>query len=95
MRISKEEVLHVADLARLELADDAIDRFADQLGKILEYIDTLNRVNTTDIEPTSHAISLSNAFREDHTVTEFDCDAALSGAPEAEAGFFLVPKVVG
>jgi len=95
MRISREEVLHVADLARLELEDEAIDLFADQLGKILEHIDTLNRIETSDIEPTSHAISLSNAFREDRADTEFDRDAALTAAPESDDGFFIVPKVVG
>jgi len=94
MRISREDVLHVADLARLELADDAIDLFADQLGKILDYIDALNRIETSGIEPTSHAIPLSNAFRDDKVNTVSDRDAALAGAPESEDGFFVVPKVV-
>ena len=95
MRISKEEILHVADLARLDIDEVSIDTFANQMGKILEYIDALNRIDTTDVEPTSHAISLSNAFREDEIDPSFDRDAALSNAPETEDGYFIVAKVVG
>lgn len=95
MKISKEEVLHVADLARLDMDEVSIDIFANQIDKILESIDALNSIDTTDVEPTSHAISLSNAFREDEVSPSFDRDAVLANAPETEDGFFLVPKVVG
>lgn len=95
MKISKEEILHVADLARLEMDETSIDTFADQIGKILEFIDTLNSIDTTDVEPTSHAISLANAFREDEIDPPFDRDAVLANAPEEEDGYLLVPKVVG
>ena len=95
MKISKEEVLHVANLARLNIDESSIGSFAAQIGKVLEYIDILNGVDTTDVEPTSHAIPLSNVFREDLIGPHFDREAALSNAPEAEDGFFLVPKVIG
>ena len=95
MKITKEEVRHVADLARLDLDDAAIDTFADQLGSILEYVDTLNLVNTAGVRPTSHAIFLTNAFREDEPGVHLDREQALGNAPEKEDGSFLVPKIVG
>ncbi|MCP4369013.1 MAG: Asp-tRNA(Asn)/Glu-tRNA(Gln) amidotransferase subunit GatC [Deltaproteobacteria bacterium] len=95
MKITKNEVLHVADLARLDLDEESIDRFAGQIGEILEYVDTLNKLDTKGITPTSHAISLSNAFREDEDKQHLDNDAALANAPEKEDGGFIVPKVVG
>jgi len=95
MKITREEVLHVADLARLEIGDDAIDTFSRQIGQILEYVDTLNQVDTRDVAPTTHAISLTNAFREDVVQPSIDRDAVLANAPEQEDGSFLVPKVIG
>ena len=95
MKITKDEVLYVADLARLNLAEAAIEKFAGQIGEILEYVDKLNEVNTEGVKPTSHAISLTNAFREDEPREHLDREKALANAPEKEAGSFIVPKVVG
>ena len=95
MKITKDEVMNVANLARLDLDEDAIDRFADQIGHILEYVDTLNKADTSNVEPTSNALSLTNVFREDKVKDHMDRDAALSNAPENEEGFFVVPKVIG
>lgn len=95
MKITKEEVLHVAHLARLDMDESAIDTFAEQIGKILEYVDTLNRVNTEGVPPTSHAIFLTNAFRDDTEKDHLDRDAALANAPEKEDGSFAVPRVIG
>lgn len=95
MKITKEEVLHVADLARLDLDEESMDTFVGQLGTILEYVDTLNHVDTKGVKPTSHAIFLTNAFREDEPAGHLDRDSALANAPEKEEGSFLVPKVVG
>ena len=94
MKITKEEVLYVARLARLDLADDAIDKFAGQIDEILGYIDKLNRVDTEGIQPTSHAISLTNAFREDVEHQHLDRERALANAPEEEEGQFVVPKII-
>jgi aspartyl-tRNA(Asn)/glutamyl-tRNA(Gln) amidotransferase subunit C len=94
MKITKEEVLYVADLARLDLDETAIDKFAEQITTILEYMDLLNRVQTEGVEPTSHAIFLTNAFREDEEREHLDRDLALTNAPEKEEGNFLVPKVI-
>jgi aspartyl-tRNA(Asn)/glutamyl-tRNA(Gln) amidotransferase subunit C len=95
MKISKDEVMYVAMLARLDIDKASIDSFAHQLGKILEYIDTLNQVPTEGVPPTSHAISLTNALREDVETEHLDRESALSNAPEQEDGSFIVPKVVG
>lgn len=95
MKITKNEVLHVAELAHLELDEESIERFAGQIGEILEYVDTLNQLDTKDITPTSHAIFLNNAFRQDEERKHLDNDEALANAPEKEDGGFIVPKVVG
>jgi aspartyl-tRNA(Asn)/glutamyl-tRNA(Gln) amidotransferase subunit C len=95
VKITKNEVLYVADLARLDLDEASIDKFAGQIGEILEYVDLLKRVDTTGIQPTSHAISLTNAFREDEQKEPLDRDLALANAPAKEDGNFIVPKVVG
>jgi len=95
MKISKEEVLHVASLAHLEFDEAEIDRFSEQVGKILEYVDALNQVDTTGIQPTSHAIFLTNAFREDVPKAHLDRQVGLANAPEQEDGCFLTPRVIG
>jgi len=94
MKITKEEVLHVANLARLDVDKVLIDKFAGQIGTVLEYVDKLKAVDTKGVIPTSHAIFLTNAFREDDERQSFDSDSALSNAPEKEDGNFIVPKVI-
>lgn len=95
MKITKEEVLHVAKLARLEMDGAAVEKFSEQIGTILSYMDTLNQVDTEGVNPTSHAISLNNAFREDEERGSLNRDAALANAPEHEDGCFVVPRIVG
>ena len=94
MKITKDQVLYVADLARLDLDDAAIDKFAGQIGTILDYVDKLNEVDTDGVRPTSHAISLTNAFREDEPIEHLDPEKALANAPEKEDGSFIVPKII-
>ena len=94
MKITKDEVLYVADLARLDLDDSSIDKFAGQIGDVLEYVDKLNEVDTEGLRPTSHAISLTNAFREDELRQPLDREQALANAPEKEDGNFVVPKII-
>ena len=95
MKISKDEVLYVADLARLNLDETAIEKFAGQIGEILDYVDKLNEVDTAGVKPTSHAISLTNALREDEQQEHLDRGKVLANAPQKEEGNFVVPKVVG
>ncbi len=94
MKISKAEVLHVAKLARLEIDEHHVDRFAGQLGQILEYVETLNRIDTSGVAATAHAVDLSNAFREDRPGVSLGQKEALANAPESEAGFFIVPRII-
>ena len=95
MKITKDEVLYVADLARLDLDEASIEKFAGQIGDVLEYVEKLNEVDTEGLRPTSHAISLTNAFREDEQRQPLDREQALANAPEKEDGNFVVPKIIG
>ena len=94
MKITKDEVIHVANLARLDIDEAAIEKFAGQIATILEYVEVLSRVDTEGVTPTSHAISLTNAFRDDEEKNAFDRDKALANAPQQEDGNFVVPKVI-
>ncbi len=95
MKLSKEEVIRVAKLARLDLDDSTVDTLSHQVATILDYVDTLEKANTEGVEPTSHAITLTNAFREDVVKEHPGVEKALANAPEKEEGCFVVPKVVG
>lgn len=95
MKISREEILHVAGLARLHMEEDKIARMAQQLDTILAYVDTLQSVNTQGIAPMSHAVHLVNALREDGVGVHVGVEMALANAPESEDGHFMVPKIVG
>jgi aspartyl-tRNA(Asn)/glutamyl-tRNA(Gln) amidotransferase subunit C len=94
MKITQDEVLHVAKLAHLNLDEKAVDKFSDQIRTILEYVDTLDHVDTKDVVPTSHANFMINAFRDDIEQEHFDRKATLANAPEKEDGSFLVPEVI-
>ena len=95
MTIAKDQIVHVARLARLHLDDAAVELYTTQLGDVLAYMDTLNRVDTKGVAPTSHAIMMNNAFREDEIKSSMPVKLALANAPEAEEGGFVVPKVIG
>ena len=94
MKITRDEVVHVANLARLDLDEAAIAKFVDQIGTILEHVDSLKKVNTEGVRPTSHAIALTNAFREDEVIEHLDREAGLANAPQKDEGAFIVPKVI-
>lgn len=94
MKLTRDDVLHVAALARLELSESAIDTFAVQLGAVLEYAATLNRLDTARTPPTFHAADIANVFREDVLAIHLPPDGVFANAPEAEDGHFIVPKVI-
>lgn len=94
MKISTQEVAHVARLARLTINDAQLDLLAAQLGDILAYVETLNHLDTSGVEPTSHAVDICNVFRADEPVASLDRIAATANAPEALDGDFIVPKVI-
>jgi aspartyl-tRNA(Asn)/glutamyl-tRNA(Gln) amidotransferase subunit C len=95
VKITREQIAHVATLARLHLDDAAVELYTKQLGDILTYMDTLNRLDTRGVPPTSHAIFIKNVFRDDEVKPSIPVERALTNAPRSERGSFVVPKVVG
>ena len=94
-RITRDDVVHVARLARLELTDDEIDRFTGQLGDILDHAEDIEALEIDDIPPTAHPLPLVNVTRPDEAVPSVDRDEVLAAAPAAEDGRFRVPPVLG
>jgi aspartyl-tRNA(Asn)/glutamyl-tRNA(Gln) amidotransferase subunit C len=94
IKISKDEVTHVAHLARLEFGAEEMEKFTAQLNNILLYMDKLGEVDTAGVEPVTHAIVRKNAFREDVVGASLPPEVSLANAPEARGGCFLVPKVI-
>jgi aspartyl-tRNA(Asn)/glutamyl-tRNA(Gln) amidotransferase subunit C len=93
-KITIKQVEHVANLARLRFDEEEKKRLAEQLGSILEYIDQLNKLDTTNVEPTSHAIPVKNVVRKDVMKPSFTQDEALANAPSPVDGLFEVPKII-
>jgi aspartyl-tRNA(Asn)/glutamyl-tRNA(Gln) amidotransferase subunit C len=91
--ISLETVRHIAKLARLHLSEKEEALYTEQLGKIIDYFDELKAIDTTGVEPMSHALSITNIMREDVVIPSVGHKILLEGAPEAENGFFRVPKI--
>lgn len=94
MKISREEVLHIALLARLGLTDAEVDRLSEQLSNILENFEVLKQVDTTNIPPTAQSIALRNVFSDDQIASSLPLDDVLANAPQQEAGFFKVKAVL-
>lgn len=94
MAVNIRDVEHVARLARLQFDEEEAEQLVRDLSRILDYVAKLNELDTSDVEPTSHVIPLSNIFREDVVVPSMPRDLLLSNAPSAEKGFFKVPKVI-
>ena len=84
----------MAHLARLKLLPEEVEKFTSQLDQILTYFEKLNELDTKDIEPTSHAIPIVNAFRADEVKPSLDIEDVLSNAPDKQGNFFKVPKII-
>ncbi len=95
MKISRDTVLHVAELSRLEFRDEELDRFTMQLENILGYIGQLNELDTRDVKPTYHVLELSTPLRKDVVSPWLSLEEAMVNAPLRENEFFAVPKVIG
>jgi aspartyl-tRNA(Asn)/glutamyl-tRNA(Gln) amidotransferase subunit C len=91
MAITREEVLHVARLARLALTDDEVERLTGELGKILEAVGVVSELELADVQPTSHPLDLVNVWADDEPRASLPLEDALANAPEAEEGLFRVP----
>ncbi|MBE0425948.1 MAG: Asp-tRNA(Asn)/Glu-tRNA(Gln) amidotransferase subunit GatC [Nitrospirae bacterium] len=94
MKISGKEIEHIATLARLYLQEEEKDLFGSQLSSILDYMDKLNELDTGDIEPTSHVLTLNNVMRADFLVDSIARQEALMNAPSRTEKFYRVPKII-
>ena len=94
MSVSIQEVEHIAQLAMLNLSPVEKEKFTRQLNLILEYMEQLNQVDTTNVEPMSHPLGLTNVFREDEIVPSLPVEESLKNAPDKSGKYFRVPKVI-
>ncbi|MEW6144642.1 MAG: Asp-tRNA(Asn)/Glu-tRNA(Gln) amidotransferase subunit GatC [Thermodesulfobacteriota bacterium] len=94
MKITRDDVIKVAELARLEFGEEELARFTEQLGNILTYIGKLNELDTKDVEPTSHVLDIATPLRVDVVEEWLTVGEALENAPQEEEGFFVVPQVI-
>lgn len=94
MKISRKEVEHVAMLARLELSEEEVATYTEQLNSILDYAAMLDQLNTDEIRPTAYAVPVYNVVREDQVEPSLEREKVLANAPIAEDGFFKVPRIV-
>jgi aspartyl-tRNA(Asn)/glutamyl-tRNA(Gln) amidotransferase subunit C len=94
MKITKEQIQHIAVLSRLNLSEEEKDLFGSQLSSILDYVDQLNELDTRETEPTSHVLSLSNVMRDDILASSLPGEEALKNAPSRSENFYRVPRII-
>ncbi len=94
MKLDKETVERVAHLARLELNEEEKEKFAEQLSDILDHAEKLNELDTSNVEPMAHVLSINNVLREDEVRESLDREETLANAPDKEKGMFKVPQIV-
>ena len=95
MEISQSEIEHVAHLARLEIAEGEKEVFSEQLSHILTFMDQISKVDTEGVAQTSTVLDQSNVYRNDSPLPSLSVEQATANAPDADDGFFLVPKILG
>jgi aspartyl-tRNA(Asn)/glutamyl-tRNA(Gln) amidotransferase subunit C len=94
MALSVDEVRYIARLARLHVSDEEVEQLAREMGKVLDYVDQLNQLDTSDVPPMLHVLDFYNVFREDAAVQRITHEDALRNAPDADGDYFRVPKVI-
>ena len=94
MKITREEVEHVAHLARLNLNQHELETMTEQLDTLLSYVEKLDELDTKNIKPTTHAFSISNAFRDDIVQDSLSRKEALANSPEQNGEYFIVPRIL-
>lgn len=94
MKISEEEVRHIASLARLKFTDEEITKYTSDLASIVEFAQQLNEIDVTDVKPTAHTLDIHNVFRKDEMRDSYDREKLLQNAPTKAAGCISVPQVV-
>jgi len=93
-KIEKTQVRKVAKLSRLELTEAEVEEFTGQLSAILDYVEKMNELDTTDVEPLAHCLPISNVFRQDIAKESLGTEKALANAPQRDEEFFKVPKIL-
>jgi len=93
MKLSREEVGHIATLARLKLSEEEIAKYQDQISGILDYVEKLGAVDTSEVEPTSQVTGLTNISREDRIIESGIEKELVACAPESADGFVVIPKI--
>lgn len=94
MKITSDQVEHVANLARLNLTEEEKIKFTKEMKEIIGFANKLNELDTKGIEPSAHVIPMNNVFREDKVEPSYDREKIISNAPTSENGCFKVPKIV-
>ena len=94
MSVTKNDVKKIADLARLEFNENELENYTNEMNKILDYVDKLNELDTSEIEPLSHPIENVNVFREDEVKPSTATADALKNSPDKTSEYFKVPKVI-
>ena len=94
MALSEKDVQYVAKLARLEVGDQETAKYTQQLANILQYVEQLNKLDTSSVEPLTHVLDLKNVFREDKNEPSLTQGEVLSNGPELQSGHFKVPKIM-
>jgi aspartyl-tRNA(Asn)/glutamyl-tRNA(Gln) amidotransferase subunit C len=94
-RLTRDDVAHVAHLARLDISEDEIDLYTQQLAAVLEHAADVEALDTTGVPPTAHPLPIMNVLRDDVVTASVDRDEVLSQAPAVEDGRFKVPRILG
>ena len=94
MKIDKAQVRHVVQLSRLSMSDEKMEALMSDMNDILDYMDLLNELDTTGVEPTSHAMEVKNVFRDDVVRPSLPKDKSMKNAPEQNRGSFVVPRII-
>jgi len=92
--LSEKDVQYVAKLARLEVTDQEVAKYTQQMANILEYVEQLNKLDTSNVEPLTHPLDVKNVFRKDELKPSLTQQEVLSNAPEPQSGHFKVPKIM-
>jgi aspartyl-tRNA(Asn)/glutamyl-tRNA(Gln) amidotransferase subunit C len=94
-RLTREQAAHVAHLARLDVSDDELDLYTEQLAAVLEHARDVEALDTSGVPPTAHPLPISNVLRDDEVEPSLDRDEVLAQAPSVEDGRFKVPRILG
>lgn len=94
MSVTKQDVQYIANLARLQLSEEEAEGLVKDMNKILDYMDDLGELDTTDVEPLDHVTDLEYRFRKDEAKVPVDHEDALKNAPDADSDYFRVPRVI-